>query len=440
MIMKKNPVTEYIRAEENQCPTAVWKFSVLDQACFPMIIRGTLVYDVQLDVDTMKAGFKKLLYYYPHLSGRMKDKSGIQFTNDGVPFTVTSEPDLLLKDALKKGQDVDRFSSDIKPSRIRRGIDAPLSVKITKLQDGSVLGIKCSHACMDGDSFYTMLYNWGQICKNENFIEPVLDQSLFHVPMNLSREEVQKAAFNRGWKKVSKLAFLKILPTFMFGIVKERTDAFYFSADGLSQLKRQISTDVSFPCSTHVALSAFLTKMLLKLFNHSEKTTCVQVTVANLRNRLTEIPSTFVGNASSIVATPNFSAGASLEEIAGIIHRTLQPLRETSLEELRNIVSLSIQAMKLKLPVLPFDFTEMYSKKPTVFYINNFSKFHIYDLDFGFRKPVSIIPHNLSDQVLIWPAHPAKGGVEVYFSGIPARMIRKMKKDDPWFQEMKQYN
>ncbi len=283
-------------------------------------------------------------------------------------------------------------------------------------------------------------YNWGQICKNENFDKPILDQSLFFIPEELSKDQIQQAAFNRGWKKISKLAFLKILPTFMFGIIKERTDAFYFSADGLNQLKQRISTNVGFPCSTHVALSAFISKMLMKLFKHSEKTTCVQVTVVNLRNRLVEISSTFVGNASSIVATPNFSAGASLEEIAGIIHQTLQPLRETSLEELRKIVSLGIQAMKLKLPVLPFDFTEMYSKKPTVFYMNNFSKFHIYDLDFGFRKPVSIIPHNLSDQVLIWPAHPAKEGVEVYFSGVPARVIRKMNKEDPWFQEMKQYS
>ena len=438
--MKKNQVTEYVRAEENQYPSGEWKFTALDQTCFPMIIRGTLVYDVQLDVDTMKTGLKKLLYYYPHLSGRMKDKNGIQFTNDGVLFTVTNEPGLLLKDVLKKVQDIERFSTDIKPSRIRRGIDAPLSVKITKLQDGSVLGIKCSHACMDGDSFYTMLYNWGQICKNENFDKPILDQSLFFIPEELSKDQIQQAAFNRGWKKISKLAFLKILPTFMFGIIKERTDAFYFSADGLNQLKQRISTNVGFPCSTHVALSAFISKMLMKLFKHSEKTTCVQVTVVNLRNRLVEISSTFVGNASSIVATPNFSAGASLEEIAGIIHQTLQPLRETSLEELRKIVSLGIQAMKLKLPVLPFDFTEMYSKKPTVFYMNNFSKFHIYDLDFGSRKPVSIIPHNLSDQVLIWPAHPAKGGVEVYFSGVPARVIRKMNKEDPWFQEMKQYS
>ncbi|NLJ48582.1 MAG: hypothetical protein GX428_03215 [Candidatus Atribacteria bacterium] len=147
-----------------------------------------------------------------------------------------------------------------------------------------------------------------------------------------------RSAIAEGFEPTYKeLKLVAILPIFMFGITKERTEAFYFSADALKKLKKEISDKGGFPCSTHVALSAYLSKMLLKLFNHSEKTTCVQVTVANLRNRLAEIPSTFVGNASSIFATPNFSAGASLEEIAGIIHQTLQPLLETSLEELRKI-------------------------------------------------------------------------------------------------------
>jgi len=60
-------------------------------------------------------------------------------------------------------------------------------------------------------------------------------------------------------------------------------------------------------------------------------------------------------------------------------------------------------------------------------------------VDFGLGKPVSVIPHDLRDQVLIWPAPPAKGGIEVYFSGITARRIRKLKEGDVWLQEMKQY-
>ena len=81
----------------------------------------------------------------------------------------------------------------------------------------------------------------------------------------------------------------------------------------------------------------------------------------------------------------------------------------------------------------------MHSKIPTVIHINNFTNLHIYDIDFGSGKPISVIPHDLGDQVLIWPANPKKGGMEIYFSGRPAQIINKMKKEDPWFQEMKQY-
>jgi len=440
--LNKNAISEYIRAEDNIDPSMAWRFSVLDQSCLPMVIRGTWIFDVPLDVNVMKAGLKKLLNYYPHLSGRMKDKTGIHLTNDGVPFIVANEPDLLIADAYrkyKKDDLINHFSMEIKPSRIKRGIDAPLSVKITKLKDVSVLGIQCSHACMDGDSFYTMVYNWGQICKKEDFRKPVLDQSLVPVPENLSKDQVEQAAYEQGWKKVSTLFFLKLFPTFISGGFKERTNAFYFSADALNKLKQKISADNGFPCSTNVALSAFITKMLIKLFRHSAETKCVQLTVVNMRSHLADIPSTFVGNASSFATTPPFSADTSVDEIARIIHQTLEPIRKTPSQELKNFFSLSVNVMSHKLPLFAFDVTELLSKRPTIAHINNFSKLHIYDIDFGFGKPVSVIPHNLLDQVLIWPAPPVKGGLEVYFSVILALRIRKLKEGDVWLQEMMQY-
>jgi len=90
--------------------------------------------------------------------------------------------------------------------------------------------------------------------------------------------------------------------------------------------------------------------------------------------------------------------------------------------------------MKNKLSYDPFKLPDMHAKKPTVAYINNFSKLPIYDLDFGSGKPQFVIPHNLYDQVVIWPAYPEKGGVEVYFSGIPARIIKKQGTDKHFFE------
>ena len=66
--MNTNATIEYIRAKENICPSTVWEFSVLDRACFSMVIRGTWIFDLQLDVNVMKAGLKKLLNYTPKVS------------------------------------------------------------------------------------------------------------------------------------------------------------------------------------------------------------------------------------------------------------------------------------------------------------------------------------------------------------------------------------
>jgi len=75
---------------------------------------------------------------------------------------------------------------------------------------------------------------------------------------------------------------------------------------------------------------------------------------------------------------------------------------------------------------------KIHSKQSTVYHINNFSHLYIYDIDFGSGQPVSVILHDLGDQVLIWPAHPDNGGVEIYFAGMSARLIHKLENGDPW--------
>ena len=438
--MNTNPTIEFVKAEENISLFKDWNLTLLDRSCYPMVIRGTWIFDKQINVNILKTGLKKLLDYYPHLCGRMEDKKGVHLTNDGVSFSEVDESDLLIQDVYKIKSPIKHFSTEIKPAKITRGLDPPMSIKITRLKDGCVLGIQCSHMFMDGDSFYTMVYNWGQICKNEDFTKPVLDQSLFLSPENLSKDKVIQTALENGWMKISKLSLLKLLPKFISGILNERTDAFYISPKSLKKLKQKISTDNNITCSTYTALSAFITYMCMKLFKHDEKTKCQQVSVANIRNRLVGIPSNFVGNASTFITTPSFSAGKSIDEIAKIIHQTLEPIRKTPSPELKKLMSMTVNIMNHNLLMFPFDFTDLHSKKPTLIHINNFSKLHIYDIDFGFGKPLSVIPHDLGDQVLIWPANPKKGGVEIYFAGMPARIIHKLDEGDPWLQEIKQYS
>ena len=398
-----NSETEYIRAEVSRPTPDMWRFSPLDKACISMVLRGTWLFAGQLEVDELKKGLKKLLVHYPHLAGRMKEDGGITFTDDGVPFTVVDKPNLCLEDLYERDDftNISEMTTAIKPARLMKGLDSPLAVKLTRLEDGFVLGVQCSHACMDGDSFYTMVYNWGQICRKQEIEEPVLDQSIFPVPAELSKEKAEKKAVKSGWVKISLLFLVKMVPLYISGTLKLRSGAFHVSDELIERLKQVIEEETGLCCSSNVALSALITKKCFEMFDHDEETSCNQVTVVNCRSRLPGVPSTFVGNASTTIATSAFKAGASISDIAAIIDQTLEPVRQKPSAKLQELLVINYNAMKHKLPYAPFDISEMHAKKPTVAYINNFSKLPIYELDFGTGKPQFVIPHNLYDQVVI---------------------------------------
>lgn len=435
---KKNSATEFIQAEESRPSPGGWQFSPLDQICLHMVLRGTWLFAGQLDADELKKGLMKLLAYYPHLAGRMKENSGITFTDEGVPFTVVDQPDLCLEDLYRSDDftNIKEMSTAIKPAKLKKGLDSPLSVKLTRIKDGSVLGVQCSHACMDGDSFYTMIYNWGRICRNLEVTEPVLDQSQFPAPVELSKEEAENAARESGWVKMSWLFLFKMVPLYLSGTLTMRSRGYHIPAEVIERLKQRISGETGISCTANVALSALITKKCFELYNHDEGALCSQVTVVNCRGRLAGLPHGFAGNASTTVVTPSFKAGLSMADIAVIIDQALAPVRQEPSSKLQELLSISLNAMKHKLPYAPFDVPGMHAKKPRVAYINNFSKLPIYDLDFGSGKPQFAIPHDLLDQVVIWPAHPDKGGVDVYFSGMPAREIQKMKIDRSFLQDL----
>jgi len=429
--MHKDETCEIIKAGEYNLPFSVWEFTPLDWACFRMVIRGTWFFDATLDPDLMKKTLQKLLSYYPHLAGRMEEKNGIALNNSGVPFLVADEPDLLLEDLLKRDDmvNIKEFSLEIKPGRLHKGLDAPLSVKITRLKNGTVLGVQCSHACMDGESFYTMIYNWSRMCRGEAIEQPVLNQSLLQVPAFNSEAEARKIALAAGWKKMSIFSLFKLLPLLISGLLRKRSRPFHVAAGTIERLKEQLPDTDGRAFSSNVVLSGLITKRFMELFKHPANTQCTVVTVINTRKRLATIPANYVGNSSLSIASSPFSAAASMDEITLANDQALEKVRISPSAELQHLMELNLYSIKHKLPLAPFDVMGMHAKKPTIIYINNFTKLHIYDIAFGAGSPVKVIPHNLQDQVVIWPASPADGGVELYFAGVPIRYVNELEAD-----------
>ncbi len=432
--------TRIVRGPAAEYATGTWPLTGFDLANFRYIIRGTWVFGKELDTERLRSSLERLLAYYPHIAGRISAMREIDMNNEGVPFTLGTEPVLSICDLVKNRDLADGFSTPLDKPSMKKGTGALMSVKYTVLKDGSVLGVRCSHLAADGASFYSMMYNWGKLCRGEKIDTPVLDQTLFPAPGVSSREESLRKATALGWKKFTVKSLIKLIAFGKPGKRIKRTRPFYFSANGLRLLKTQISAHTGSDFSTHVALSAFLTWFCIRLNGHDDNRSYTEAAVVDLRRRMRNIPESFAGNAAFVVMPARIPANAGLGEIAQSLHKGLAPYTAMPSPELEEEVRLGVDLMHHRVFMFPYDITLMFGNKPTLLYINNFSKFPIYCTDFGAGNPVYVIPHDLPDPILIWPDPGLLGGVEVYFTNSLACAVEKLQAGDPLLAEIDKYS
>jgi hypothetical protein len=129
------------------------------------------------------------------------------------------------------------------------------------------------------------------------------------------------------------------------------------------------------------------------------------------------------------VRAATFDAGARLGEVAAALHGGLEAVLAVPSPELARQVGLGLELMRHQALLLPYDLAAMHGRRPTVTYVNSFARMPVYDVDFG----------DDADPVLIWPAPPEIGGVEVYLTGRQARALRRRRDGDAWWAEMLEF-
>lgn len=434
-------------------PPARWAFTGLDRANLILVLRGTWVFDTRGDADAaaalaaprLKAGLARLLAAYPHLAGRMGPADTIELTGAGVPFIEAARPDLTVREVGDDLSVAGRLAPAFSKSAFRRGRVAPMAVALTRLADGVVLSVRCSHACLDGASFYGMVRAWSRICAGRPIADPVLDQSLLPPVRERSKAEVVRDAVELGWVRVPLVKLLGLVPAFALGTFNVRAAPIRFSPAALGRLcdaaRREAGRD---DLGTYDTLSAHLTRQCVRLHGHGAGTRCRQVTVLDGRERLEAIPAGFVGNAAWVALAASFDAGAGLGELAAAVHDGLAAVLAVPSPELARQVALGLELMRHKQMLLPYDLAAMHGRRPTVTYVNSFTRLPVYDVDFGDEghpvRPVRVVPHDLPDPVLIWPAPPDVGGVEVYLTGRQALALRRRRPGDEWWAEMLRFD
>jgi hypothetical protein len=418
-----------------------WPLTPIDRYAFRWVIQGTWVFDAPLDGNALKHGVARLLDAYPILCGRAAGNR-VDWRPGGVPFVECTDPALGVADFGPTRVDAARFAERPSAALIRRGLAPLLTVKLTHLRDGCVLAVCCSHACLDGNGFYTMARNLSRASTGRPFDAPVLDRPPPRAQPR-SRAQVARAAREAGWHRVG------LLDAARFALVRrgvhDRTFVAHFSPAAIARCKRTLAgaSGVARLSTTSALLAhaAHCTAALLRLGGADAFRVSFLV---DQRERLAALPAAFARNAVSAACTVPIGARAPAEEIAARLHERLEPLLAKPSPELEALASLTAEVAAHYLPYSSIPLSGLPRRRPTLFYTNSFAKLPVYDVDFGDAarpiRPVRAIPHNLGDQIVVWPAPPARGGLELYFSGPLARAAARVSEPDPWWGELRRFD
>jgi hypothetical protein len=416
-----------------------WPLTPIDRYAFQWVIQGTWVFDARLDANALKHGLSRLLDAYPILCGRAAG-SRIEWRDGGVPFGEAADTSLGVADFGPTRVDAARFAHRVSPALIRRGLAPLLTVKLTHLRDGCVLAICCSHACLDGNGFYSMARNLSRATTGRPFPAPTFDRPARSQPR--SRRQVARAARAAGWHRLNALDVIR------FAIARpglhDRAFVAHFSPAALERCKRALaSASACDTLSTNSALLAQVAHCVAALLGLGDGTSFSVSFLVDQRERVQSLAADFARNAVSAVATSSISARASAAEIAARLHERLEPVLARPSEELEATASLTAEVAAHLLPYSSIPLAGLPRRRPTLFYTNSFAKFPVYDLDFGDAarpiRPVRVIPHNLGDQIVVWPAPPSVGGVELYFSGPLARAVARAGNAGAWWTELRRF-
>jgi NRPS condensation-like uncharacterized protein len=149
-----------------------WALRPIDAYAVRWVIQGTWIFQSRLDATALKHALARVLVHYPKLCGRVSPGGAIRFSGTGIPFLESSDARLSSTDFNESWVDAAPFARRLQPTKIRLGLDPLLSASLTHIRDGSVLAICCSHACLDGSSFYRFASNLTRCATNRSFAAP----------------------------------------------------------------------------------------------------------------------------------------------------------------------------------------------------------------------------------------------------------------------------
>ncbi len=432
---------EWIRPLSPPAGPRTWPLTAIDRYAFQWVIQGTWVFDAFLDSTALKRGLARILDAYPILCGRVVHGSRIEWREGGVPFSEEVEPEIGFRDFDAAAVNTAKFAERPTPAQVQSGKAPLLTLKLTRLRDGSVLTLCAAHACVDGNGFYSLARSLSLATTGKVFPAPLFERQA--TPGRARRRsELARDARRQGWQRMTVLDLLR------FGLSRGRLDRSFvahFSPAALARCKDELARTSGTPhLSTNSALLAHIVHCLAALLDLSPRSSFIVSSAVDMRGRVRGVAEAFAGNAVALIGTPEIPCRAAPPEIAARLHERLANASADSGSELASTTRLAEEVAGHRLSYGPLRLSRMLGTKPTLFYTNSFAKFPVYDLDFGDEsrpiRPTRVVPHNLGDPILLWPAPSASGGIDLYLCGNLAHTVRRLREDDPWRARLRRFD
>jgi shikimate O-hydroxycinnamoyltransferase len=393
------------------------RLSVLDLVPRNVPLSFVHFYEATLDGDALAAALARTLSSFPSLAGRVvPDGDGghrIDLDADPVSFVVVDDEGPMPRPTAGHGARPHLPGLvDAIPAWRLAACGGPLfRARLTRFRDGSVLGVSLSHALTDMHGYCLLMQHWAAQARGDDAPAPVHDRSLVERQLGTAAGGV-----GEHFVRLSRVGRVRNIARLVAGSATSASRTVHIGAAQLLALKQEALAGA--PPGAHLssadALSAHLWQRYGGLRRLDADATSTLTRIVDLRRLdAADLPDAYFGNAT--LAVP-----ASLSH-GDVMHgpparRALAVRAATGrLDRPRLAAVTGFLAERRR----HRDFAAVFPRMDlggNDFWINDWSRFPVYDLDFGGGRPIGFdLPRVPLPWFAVVAPSPA-GGVDVHLS------------------------
>lgn len=385
-----------------------WKLSSLDLFSLSMTIKGAWTFKELPEASVLQVSLNAVLMPYPQLLGRYDEKQKSVIW-DGREEKI----DLVELDRRghSTAEDMYALVPKFNVNGFKSGKTRALEAYRIVLDDGVAIVLQGAHAMMDGATFYRIASDWGKQTAGIPVEAMTVDQNLIPDADALSEEQTLARIQELGWNKIEFRSMFGMMFNLMSMKFVKKPYVIELSQDEISRMRDETGA------GTNAVLCRYAVSKMLEKLPSKERFTLLEV--ADLRGRACNVPEGFCGNFSQPVILGEFGRDVAASEIQKAASAILNDGKSLS-----ENVQLSVCSTRYSLPYFMFDASDMNSRDPRLFYVNNQLKLKACEVDFGTGKPLRAQQAMLPDMIKFWQSEPG-GPVQIIYGGFAAKIMRR---------------